>query len=253
MRITFLGTGTSQGIPIIGSKHPVCLSDDPKDKRLRTSVMIEWADSRYIIDCGPDFRQQMLANQVDKIDGILFTHEHTDHVIGFDDIRPFCFRQGAIPVYAQPRVIDALKQRFDYIFKTKNKYPGAPAVMINSLSGIPFKLGDHQVTPIKVQHGKLPIYGYRFGDFTYITDAKTVPTEELYKFEGTRVLVVNTVRRQVHHSHFNLAEALAFIKKVNPEKAYLTHISHHLGFHKKVEKELPNHIHLAYDNLKIEI
>lgn len=253
MKITFLGTGTSQGIPVIGSKHPVCLSKNPKDKRLRTSAMIEWDNYRYIIDCGPDFRQQMLANQVDKIDGILFTHEHTDHLIGFDDIRPFYFMQGDVPVYAHPRVLSALAERFAYVFETKNKYPGAPTVATHPLSGEAFSLGNCQVAPIEIMHGNLPIYGYRFGDLTYITDAKTVSNEEIKKLKGTKVLVVNVLRHNPHHAHFNLKEALEFVEKVNPEVTYFTHISHLLGFHDEVEAQLPEHIHLAYDNLKIEI
>lgn len=253
MRITFLGTGTSQGIPIIGSQHPVCLSPDPKDKRLRSSVMIEWDDQRYIIDCGPDFRQQMLRHKVDEIDGILFTHEHTDHIIGLDDIRPFYFRQGDISIYASARVLTALKNRFDYIFQTTNKYPGAPAVNIHQLNGSPFALDHQVVTPINVLHGKLPILGYRFGELTYITDAKTISATEIEKIKGTKVLIINALRIKSHHSHFNLEEALEFVDKVQPQVAYFTHISHLLGFHETVEESLPNHIHLAYDNLKIDL
>src|SRR5699024_2844607 len=208
---------------------------------------------RYIIDCGPDYRQQMLKNEVEGIDGILFTHEHTDHLIGLDDIRPFYFHQGNIPLYAEPRVIKALEKRFDYIFDVKNKYPGIPSVDIFSISEKPFYLHDLEVIAIRVYHGKLPILGFRFGDFTYITDAKTIPDTEIEKIKGTRVLVVNALRREPHLTHFNLEEALEFIKKVNPEKAYFTHISHLLGFHEEVEKNLPNHIHLAFDNLKITI
>jgi len=253
VKVTFLGTGTSQGIPMIGCKHPVCLSNDQKDKRLRSSAMIEFNNHRYIIDCGPDFRQQMLKNEVEGIDGILFTHEHTDHLIGLDDIRPFYFHQGNIPLYAEPRVIKALEKRFDYIFDVKNKYPGIPSVDIFPISEKPFYLHDLEVIPIRVYHGKLPILGFRFGDFTYITDAKTIPDTEIEKIKGTRVLVVNALRREPHLTHFNLEEALEFVKKVNPEKAYFTHISHLLGFHEEVEKNLPNHIHLAFDNLKITI
>lgn len=253
VQITFLGTGTSQGIPVIGSHHPVCLSNNFKDKRLRTSLMIEWENDRYIIDCGPDFRQQMLSNHVEKIDGILFTHEHTDHIIGLDDIRPFYFRQGEIPIYAHPRVLKDLKLRFAYIFQDENKYPGAPSLEVHTLSGNTFYLGDQSVVPIKVYHGKLQVYGFRFGDFAYITDAKTIPTEEINKLRGVKVLVINALRIELHHSHFNLEEALAFIQEVNPKKAYLTHISHLLGFHEEVEESLPEDVHLAYDNLKIDI
>lgn len=253
MRITFLGTGTSQGIPIIGSQHPVCLSDDPRDKRLRVSVLIEWENYTYVVDCGPDFRQQMLANNVQRIDGILFTHEHNDHIIGLDDIRPFYFRQGAIEIYAHPRVLKDLKLRFGYVFQVENKYPGAPSIAVNTLNDDPFLLGNLEVVPVNVLHNKLQVYGFRFNDFAYITDAKTISAEEIEKLKGVKVLTVNALRIQPHPSHFNLEEALAMIEKIEPEKAYLTHISHLLGFHEEVEKKLPPNVFLAYDNLKIEV
>ncbi|WP_291961058.1 MBL fold metallo-hydrolase [Maribacter sp.] len=254
LRITFLGTGTSQGIPIIGSTHPVCLSDNPKDKRLRVSVLLSWGKYNYVIDCGPDFRQQMLRSNVDHLDGILYTHEHSDHTAGLDDIRPFFFRQGNIPVFAHNRVVQSLKKRFDYIFQEENKYPGAPTVDINLVkNNEPFLIGDRKVTPINVLHNKLQVFGYRIGDFTYLTDVKTVMPEEIEKIKGSKVVVVSALRIEPHISHFNLEEALRFIKEVNPEKAYLTHISHLLGFHDEVEKMLPNNVHLAYDNLTITI
>ena len=254
LRITFLGTGTSQGIPIIGSTHPVCLSDNPKDKRLRVSVLLSWSKYNYVIDCGPDFRQQMLRSNVDHLDGILYTHEHSDHTAGLDDIRPFFFRQGNIPVFAHNRVVQSLKKRFDYIFQEENKYPGAPTVDINLVkNNEPFLIGDRKVTPINVLHNKLQVFGYRIGDFTYLTDVKTVMPEEIEKIKGSKVIVVSALRIEPHISHFNLEEALRFIKEVNPEKAYLTHISHLLGFHDEVEKMLPNNVHLAYDNLTITI
>ncbi|MGO1752484.1 MAG: MBL fold metallo-hydrolase [Psychroflexus sp.] len=253
MKITFLGTGTSQGIPIIGSKHPVCLSQNSKDKRLRVSVMIEWDDYRYIVDCGPDFRQQMLRHDVDRIDGILFTHEHNDHVIGLDDIRPFYFRQSDISVYAEDRVIGELKKRFEYVFQEENKYPGAPTLDVNLVDIESFKLKNMQVKPIRVYHNKLPVFGYRMNDFAYVTDAKTIPDSEMEKLKGLKVLVLNALRLKPHHSHFNLEEALEIISILKPEKAYLTHISHLLGFHDDVEAELPDNVHLAYDNLQIQI
>ncbi|SDZ95262.1 MBL fold metallo-hydrolase [Psychroflexus halocasei] len=253
MKITFLGTGTSQGIPIIGSKHPVCLSQNSKDKRLRVSVMIEWDDYRYIVDCGPDFRQQMLRHDVDRIDGILFTHEHNDHVIGLDDIRPFYFRQSDISVYAEDRVIGELKKRFEYVFQEENKYPGAPTLDVNLVDIESFKLKNMQVQPIRVYHNKLPVFGYRMNDFAYVTDAKTIPDSEMEKLKGLKVLVLNALRLKPHHSHFNLEEALEIISILKPEKAYLTHISHLLGFHDDVEAELPDNVHLAYDNLQIQI
>jgi phosphoribosyl 1,2-cyclic phosphate phosphodiesterase len=254
LKVTFLGTGTSQGIPIIGSKHPVCLSDNPKDKRLRVSVLVQWKEFSYVIDCGPDFRQQLLTNPIDKLDGILFTHEHADHTAGIDDIRPFFFRQGDIPIYAHSRVVDALRIRFDYIFTTKNRYPGAPAVAINLVDkDTSFVLNDVPVQPIEVLHNKLPVLGYRISDFVYLTDVKSVSKVELEKIKGCKVLVVNALRIEPHISHLNLEEALAFAKEVGAERTYFTHISHLLGFHDEVEKELPDNIHLAYDNLKITI
>ncbi|GAL67029.1 MBL fold metallo-hydrolase [Jejuia pallidilutea] len=253
MKVTFLGTGTSQGIPVIGSKHPVCLSDDFRDKRLRTSVLIEWDDYSYVIDCGPDFRQQMLRCGCEKIDGILFTHEHSDHVLGLDDIRPFYFKQGDISIYAHKRVIKSLKKRFDYIFETENKYPGAPTVNINKLKNKAFKIGNLTVLPVKGLHFKLDVFGFRLNDFCYTTDINYMPEKEIDKIKGVKTLVVNALRIEPHYSHFNLEEALEFIKKINPERAYLTHISHMLGFHAEVQKQLPENVFLAYDNLKITI
>ena len=254
LRVTFLGTGTSQGIPIVGSTHPVCLSNNPKDKRLRVSVLLSWKDYNYVIDCGPDFREQMLRQNINRLDGILYTHEHSDHTAGLDDIRPFFFRQGDIPIYAHKRVVKSLKRRFGYIMNDKDKYPGAPSVHINLVkNNRPFIIGDKEVTPINVLHNKLQVFGYRVGGFTYLTDVKSVKKKELEKIKGSKVVVVNALRIEPHISHFNLEEALAFIKEVNPEKAYLTHISHLLGFHDEVEKKLPNNVHLAFDNLTITI
>ncbi len=248
-----MGTGTSQGIPVIGSTHPVCLSDNPKDKRLRVSVLIEWDNYAYVIDCGPDFRQQMLITNCNKIDGILFTHEHADHTAGLDDIRPFNFRQGDMPIYAHKRVVKALQQRFAYVFETKNKYPGAPGVDIREIENTPFKLGDTTVVPINLMHGNLQVFGFRVNDFAYLTDMKTIAEAEMEKLKHLKVLVINALREEPHHSHLNLEEALAFIDKVKPEKAYLTHISHLLGFHDEVEQKLPKHVFLAYDNLQITL
>ncbi|GGG45731.1 MBL fold metallo-hydrolase [Bizionia arctica] len=253
MKITFLGTGTSQGIPVIGSTHPVCLSSNSKDKRLRVSVLVEWDSFSYVIDCGPDFRQQMLRVSCNKIDGILFTHEHADHTAGLDDIRPYFFRQGDIPIYAHKRVIGELTRRFDYIFVTENKYPGAPGVAINEVKNEPFTLHNLEVVPINGMHYNLQVFGFRFDKFAYLTDMKTVEDKELEKLRDLDVLVVNALREESHISHFNLEEALAFIKKVNPKKAYLTHISHLLGFHDEVQNKLPENVFLAYDNLKITI
>ncbi|MBU3822314.1 MBL fold metallo-hydrolase [Flavobacteriaceae bacterium XHP0103] len=253
MKITFLGTGTSQGIPVIGSNHPVCLSEDSRDKRLRVSVLVEVGDYVYLIDCGPDFRQQMLTSGCTKIDAILFTHEHADHVNGLDDIRPFCFKQGDVPIYAHERVINSLKYRFDYVFETENKYPGAPSVSVNIIENKPFALNGVEVMPINGKHLDLQVFGFRFENFAYLTDMKTIEDEEVEKLNGLDVLVVNALRIAPHYSHFNLEEALAFVEKVNPKKAYLTHISHLMGFHEDVEKTLPENVFLAYDNLQITI
>lgn len=253
MLIYFLGTGTSQGIPVIGSNHPVCMSKDKKDKRLRVSVWILWDDYSIVIDCGPDFRQQMLTSGCPKIDAILFTHEHSDHTAGLDDIRPFNFKQGKdIPVYAQKRVLENLIRRFDYIFETENRYPGAPGIKTFEVD-TDFKIGNMQITPITVFHGNLPVLGYRIQDFVYLTDMKTIDDSEIEKLKGIKVLVVNALREEEHHSHFSLQDALDFIHLVKPQVAYLTHISHLLGFHEEVQKRLPPNVFLAYDNLKITI
>ncbi len=253
MKVTFLGTGTSQGIPVIGSNHPVCLSKDTKDKRLRVSVVIELNGFTYLIDCGPDFRQQMLMSGCEKIDAILYTHEHSDHIMGLDDIRPFYFKQGDIPIYGHKRVLKSLKKKFDYIFKTENKYPGAPTVLPNRIKNKPFTINNQEIIPIHVKHLKLQVFGFRFNDFAYITDMKTIQDKEVEKLKGLKVLVINALRIEPHYSHLNLDEALQFIEIVNPEKAYLTHISHMMGFHAEVEKTLPKNVFLAYDNLQIII
>jgi len=253
LKIIFLGTGTSQGIPVIGSNHPVCLSQNPKDKRLRVSVFIEWNDNAYVIDCGPDFRQQMLNIGATRLDGILFTHEHADHTAGIDDIRPFFFRQGDIPIYAHARVLKALHKRFDYIFESENKYPGAPSVKEHEIINAPFVLKDLEVVPINGSHNKLQVFGFRFNNFAYLTDMKTIDNTEIEKIRGIEVVVINALREKPHESHFNLEEALEFIRKVNPKKAYLTHISHFLGFHDDVQQKLPKNVFLAYDGLEINL
>lgn len=253
MKVTFLGTGTSQGIPVIGSNHPVCLSENPKDKRLRVSVLVEWANNAYVIDCGPDFRTQMLRSNTTKISGLVFTHEHADHTAGLDDIRPFFFKQGAIPIYAHKRVLGELKKRFDYILNDENKYPGAPSVIQYDIENKPFLLDDLEVVPINGYHNKLQVFGFRFDQFAYLTDMKTIADEEIEKIKNIDVLVINALRIEEHQSHFNLEEALAMISKINPKKAYLTHISHLLGFHDDIEQKLPEHIYLAYDGLILNI
>ena len=254
MKITFLGTGTSTGIPLIGSSHPVCLSQNTKDKRLRSSVKIDFDNFTYIIDCGPDFRQQMINCNCKKIDGILFTHEHADHTAGLDDIRPFCFRNGALPVFGHKRVLDNLSNRFSYIFKKDNKYPGAPTVISNHIEpNSHLNLNKFKVVPISYLHADLQVYGYRFENFAYLTDLKTIEDNEIKKLKNLDVLVLNAIRIEPHFSHLNLNEALDLIKIINPKKTYLTHISHMLGFHDEVSKTLPQDVFLSYDGLTLNI
>ncbi len=252
LKITFLGTGTSTGVPMLTSKHPVSLSNNPKDKRLRSSVLVSWNDSNYVIDCGPDFRQQMMREEVQSINGILFTHEHADHIAGLDEIRPYCFQIGAVPIYLLSRVLNVLKKRYDYIFATENRYPSAPRVLPTVIShNESFTLNGIEVIPIEVMHGNLPILGYRFNNVAYITDIKTIAEAEKKKLKNLDVLIVTGLRREPHKTHFNLEESLKFIKEVKPKRTYLTHISELLGFHDEVQRELPENVFLAYDGLKV--
>lgn len=253
MEVTFLGTGTSQGIPVIGSDHPVCHSDDFRDKRLRVSALVSWEGYNILIDCGPDFRTQMLSNDVKRLDAILYTHEHNDHTAGLDDIRPFFFRQGDIPVFAHKRVLESLKRRFEYVFRAEDKYPGAPGVQINEITNQTFHFKKLPITPVNAMHNRVQVFGFRMGDFAYLTDIKTIEPQETEKLLGVKVLVVNALREESHHSHFNLEEALEFIAEVKPDRAYLTHISHLMGFHAEVQSKLPENVFLAYDNLKINL
>jgi phosphoribosyl 1,2-cyclic phosphate phosphodiesterase len=252
LKIHFLGTGTSQGIPVIGSTHPVCLSNNSKDKRLRVSVLIQWENTHLVIDCGPDFRQQMLRTDCTHLDGILFTHEHADHTAGLDDIRPFFFRQGDIPIYGSKRVIENLNLRFGYIFSSENKYPGAPSVEQNVIDAqTPFAFKNKTVIPIEVYHNTLSVMGFRIDDFCYLTDVKTIAEEEHQKLKNLDVLVLSALRTEPHPNHLNLDEALKMIEKIKPKKAYLTHISHLMGFHDEVSKDLPPNVFLAYDTLTV--
>ncbi|WP_299670990.1 MBL fold metallo-hydrolase [uncultured Polaribacter sp.] len=252
LNITFLGTGTSQGIPMIASNHPVCLSTDVKDKRLRSSILISWQDCTYVIDCGPDFRQQMLREKVQLINGVLFTHEHADHTAGLDDLRPYCYKIGEMPIYLNKQTLESLEQRFQYIFCKENRYPGAPSVVTNVVKEHSFFLKDIQITPVQVMHGDLPILGYRIQNIAYLTDVKTISLEEQKKLKNLDVLIINALREEEHPTHFNLKEALAFVKELQPKKTYFTHISHKLGFHKEVSKKLPKNVFLAFDGLKIK-
>ncbi len=253
VKITFLGTGTSQGVPMLLSDEPVNKSLDKRDVRLRSSVLISWGTVTYLIDCGPDFRYQMLRAEVKNINGIFFTHEHSDHIAGLDDIRPFCYKIGPMPIYAMPRVLQSLSRRYEYIFAKENRYPGAAQVIENVVDKTPFLLEGMQITPIEIKHGSLDILGYRFGDIAYLTDVKSIEDSEKEKLKNLEVLVVNALRIQEHPTHFNLEEALEFVEELQPKKAYLTHISHRLGFHEEIAKQLPENVYLSYDGLEVEV
>jgi phosphoribosyl 1,2-cyclic phosphate phosphodiesterase len=251
LKITFLGTGTSQGIPVITCKCPVCQSKDFRDKRLRVSVLLETGDRTIVIDSGPDFRYQMLRANVQDLDAILYTHEHKDHVAGLDDIRPFNYLlKKNIDIYATERVQHGLKKEFSYIF-AEDKYPGLPQIELHTIGKDSFQIGKTTITPLDIMHYKLPILGFKINDFVYITDAKTISDETLEQIKGVKVLVINALQRQEHISHFTLDEAIAFAQKAGAETTYFTHISHNLGLHAEVEKELPNKIKLAYDGLTL--
>ena len=253
MKITILGSGTSQGVPVIACECDVCASTDPLDKRLRASILISDKDQNFVIDTGPDFRQQMLRAHVKSLRAIIYTHEHKDHVAGMDDVRAFnyCERRD-MEIFCTERVENALKKEFHYVFSNDN-YPGIPTVHLNRIENNPFQLPDGpMITPIEVMHYKMPVFGYRINDFTYITDAKTIAPAEIEKVKGTKILIVNALHRSEHISHFNLEEALAFIAIIQPEKAYLTHISHLFGKHSEIEESLPENVFIAYDGLEIE-
>jgi phosphoribosyl 1,2-cyclic phosphate phosphodiesterase len=252
MKITFLGTGTSQGIPVIACPCEVCNSIDPRDKRLRCSVHIEWEDASIVIDTGPDFRQQMLRERIKRVDAVLYTHEHKDHLAGLDDVRAFNFLLGKhMDIYASSCVEEAIRREFAYIF-AEDKYPGIPLLNMHRITKEPFQLLGKTIVPIEVSHYKLPVLGFRIGDFAYITDAKSINERETEKLKGVHTLVINALRRETHNSHFTLSEALEFIAWVKPKRAYLTHLSHQMGTHAATETELPNHVNVAFDGLQIE-
>lgn len=253
MKITLLGTGTSQGVPVIGCTCEVCRSVDYRDKRLRVSVHLQVNGKSIIIDSGPDFRQQALRERIKSLDALVFTHEHKDHTAGLDDIRAYNFLQHKdMPLYAEERVLEQLKREFAYIF-ADHKYPGIPRVALNPIATEPFEVEGVLFTPIRVMHYKLPILGFRVGDFTYITDANYIAPEELEKVRGSKVVVLNALRQEQHISHFSLHEAVQLLEGLQPEQAYLTHISHLMGLHREVEPQLPNFIKLAHDGLQIEV
>ena len=252
MKITFLGTGTSQGVPVIACRCNTCLSEDPKDKRLRSSVLLEDGNTTILIDTGPDFRQQMLRARVDHLDAILYTHEHRDHIAGLDDIRAFNFIQKKpMELYGEERVLRALHHTFPYIF-AERKYPGIPQVNYHKIDLSPFKIDDTEIIPIRALHYRLPVLGFRIGDFAYLTDANFIPPEEIDKLRGVSHFAISALRKKEHISHFNLEQALGVIQEVNPGQAYLTHISHMMEPTATVEAELPENVHFAFDMQSID-
>lgn len=253
MKVTFLGTGTSQGVPVIACQCNVCQSLDYRDKRLRTSIHIEVNGKSFVIDTGPDFRQQMLRERIKAVDAVIFTHEHKDHTAGLDDIRAFNFRQKKdMPIYGRQTVINQLKQEFSYAFSEK-KYPGVPQLETHLLNGEPFLVEGVTFTPIEVMHLKLPVYGFRVNDFTYITDANYISETEKDKIKGSKVLVLNALQTEPHISHFTLQEAVDLALEINAEETYFTHMSHRMGRHKDIEEKLPENINLAHDGLVLEL
>jgi phosphoribosyl 1,2-cyclic phosphate phosphodiesterase len=253
VKITFLGTGTSQGVPVIACNCNVCLSADSKDKRLRSSILIENNNTTVVIDSGPDFRQQMLRAKVKQIDGLVFTHEHKDHIAGMDDIRAFNYvNKAKVNVYATELVQESLRREFHYVF-ADFKYPGVPEIDLHTIGSAPFLVKNITLQPLPVLHYRLPVNGYRVGDFSYISDANMIPEKTMELIRGSKVLVINALRKEPHISHFNLEQALEIIEKLNPKQAYLTHISHQLGTNDEIDAELPENVKCAYDGLEIII
>ena len=253
MKITFLGTGTSQGVPVIGCTCEVCQSLDYRDKRLRSSVQIEISNQSFVIDTGPDFRQQMLREHVKRLDAVLFTHAHRDHTAGLDDVRAFNYIQEMdMPVYGAQSVLDQLRIEYSYAFAEKI-YPGIPRITLNLIDEKPFQVNGINITPLPVKHLNMPVFGFRFENLSYITDANSIPEETLDRLKGTEVLVLNALQIEPHISHFNLRQALEYVEKIKPKKTYFTHISHRLGLHAEVQKKLPANVFLAYDGLQISV
>lgn len=249
MKITFLGTGTSQGVPVIACECNTCLSEDQHDKRLRTSLLLETDETNLLFDAGPDFRQQMLREHVNKLDSIILTHEHKDHISGMDDVRAFNYKsQDAIDIYAEERVQKAIKKEYSYVF-SEYQYPGIPKMRLNTIPEHSFTVKGIQIIPVRVFHYRLPVYGFRVGNFAYITDANYIPEDSKEKLFGVKYLVINALRKEKHISHFSLREAINFIREISPKKAFITHISHQMGRNAEISKELPPEIILAYDGL----
>lgn len=253
MKITLLGTGTSQGVPVIGCECEVCRSTDLRDNRLRSSIMIEDKGTCVVVDAGPDFRQQMLREKVHNVDAILLTHEHADHIFGLDDIRSFNWiRKAPMDIYCEARVDKNLRSIFDYVF-SEEKYPGIPQMNLVPINGSMLNIGAMKIMPIRVMHHLLPVYGFRVGKFAYLTDFSTIADEEMDKLDGVEVLVIDALRKESHISHLSLSEAIGIIGKIRPQKAYITHISHQMGLHNEVSKELPEGVELGYDGEVLEI
>jgi len=253
LTITFLGTGTSQGVPVIGCSCTVCQSLDFRDKRFRSAIHLAVHGQSIVIDTGPDFRMQMLREGIKQLDAVLFTHEHKDHTAGLDDIRPFNFYQQAdIPIFGKAAVIDQLQREYAYIFSDK-KYPGVPQVACVEIDQLPFQINGVGITPLPVLHYKLPVLGFRIGDFSYITDANSIPEETYPLLEGSEILVLNALQKEPHISHFTLEQAIEQAQRIGAKKTYFTHISHRLGLHAEVEKELPKGMYLGFDGLKLHL
>jgi phosphoribosyl 1,2-cyclic phosphate phosphodiesterase len=251
LKISFLGTGTSQGVPVIACECATCLSEDSRDKRLRASLLVETAVNTFVIDAGPDFRQQMLREGVKKLDAIFLTHEHKDHIAGMDDLRAFNYKsQSAIDIYAEERVQNAVRKEYEYVF-AENRYPGVPKMELHTIGDYNIDINGDSIIPLRVFHYRLPILGFRIGNLAYITDANYIPEETREKIIGVKYLVINALRKEKHISHFSLTEALNLVDQVSPRKAFITHIGHQMGKHNEVNRDLPLNVTLAWDGLEV--
>ncbi len=253
MKITVLGSGTSQGVPVVGCECRVCRSTDPCDKRLRTSVMLESEHTVIVVDAGPDFRQQMLRAEAKKLDAVVITHNHKDHTGGLDDVRAFNWIQKKpMDIYARESVLESVRKEFSYAF-AENKYPGVPDINLHPIENRLFQIGDMELHPIEALHHKMPVYGFRTGHFSYLTDANYLEQQELDKMKGSQVVIINALRKERHISHFTLDEAVSLLEYLNPEYGFITHVSHQMGLRKEIEPGLPKNIRLAYDGLEIQV